>query len=194
MKKNKNEKINKRHRAAIQRNAKKKKKIAIISIITVLGLAIALVVGIGFLNRNTGPVNIGTTNVRLNQRKPLIADQDLVILIEDITTNALFYPMQIDGYRMEVLVVRASDGTIRTAFNACQSCYASGMGYYVQVGNVLICQNCNMRFDMSQVELQAGGCNPVPIFPENKTQTSETITVPLEHLKQAKIMLESWRS
>lgn len=29
---------------------------------------------------------------------------------------------------------------IRTAFNTCQVCYSSGKGYYVQSGNVLVCQ------------------------------------------------------
>ncbi|MDR2701661.1 MAG: DUF2318 domain-containing protein [Spirochaetaceae bacterium] len=134
---------------------------------------------------------ISAQNTTLNQRKPVIADRDLVIQIADITENALFYPVDIDGMRMEVLAVKALDGTIRTAFNACQVCYSSGRGYFVQNGTVLVCQNCGRRYRMSQVERQAGGCNPEPIFPANKTVTGSTITISREYLKQAKAMFES---
>ena len=132
-------------------------------------------------------------NAELNQRKPVISDRDLVIQVADITGNALFYPVNIDGMRMEVLAVRAPDGTIRTAFNTCQVCYSSGRGYFVQTGTVLVCQNCGNRYRMNQVERQAGGCNPVPIFPANKTVSDTTITISREYLRQAKNIFASWR-
>jgi len=132
-------------------------------------------------------------NAALNQRKPVIADQDLVIQVADITENALFYPVDIDGMRIEVLAVKAPDGTIRTAFNTCQVCYSSGRGYFVQDGTVLICQNCGRRYRMGQVERQAGGCNPVPIFSANKTVTDLTITISREYLRQARGIFASWR-
>jgi len=128
-----------------------------------------------------------------NIRKPVIADRDLVIQIAEITENALFFPVDIDGVRMEVLAVKAPDGTIRTAFNTCQVCYASGRGYFVQTGTLLVCQNCGNRYRMSQVERQAGGCNPVPIFPANKTITAETITVSREYLRKTKTIFQSWK-
>jgi len=128
-----------------------------------------------------------------NIRKPVIADRDLVIQIAEITENALFFPVDIDGVRMEILAVKAPDGTIRTAFNTCQVCYASGRGYFVQYNTVLVCQNCGRRFRMSQVERQAGGCNPVPIFSANKTVTAETITISREYLRQARAIFERWR-
>jgi len=127
----------------------------------------------------------------MNLRKPAVADQDLVIQIADISENALFYPVDIDGMRMEVLAVKAPDGTIRTAFNACHVCYSSGRGYFVQEGTVLICQNCGRRYRMSQVERNAGGCNPEPIFPANKAVSDSTITISIEYLKRAKTAFES---
>jgi uncharacterized membrane protein len=129
----------------------------------------------------------------LNQRKPLIADRDLVIQTADITENALFYPVDIDGMRMEVLAVKAPDGTIRTAFNTCQVCYNSGRGYFVQEGTVLVCQNCGRRYRMGQVERQAGGCNPVPIFPANKTVNGSIITISREYLMQTRSIFASWK-
>jgi uncharacterized membrane protein len=132
-------------------------------------------------------------NAELNKKMPVIADQDLVVQIADVTENALFYPVDIDGTRMEVLAVRAPDGTIRTAFNTCQVCYSSGRGYFVQTGTVLVCQNCGRRYRMNQVERQAGGCNPVPIFPADKTVTGTTITISKEYLRKAREIFAGWK-
>jgi hypothetical protein len=79
------------------------------------------------------------------------AGADLVIPLSDITTTATFYPATVNGIDLEVLAVKAPDGTIRTAFNTCQVCYDSGRGYYKQSGDVLVCQNCGNRFPMSRV-------------------------------------------
>ena len=130
---------------------------------------------------------------QLNVVKPAIADRDLVIPIAELTGNAVFYPVDIEGTRLEVLAVKAPDGTIRTAFNTCQVCYDSGRGFYKQQGTVLVCQNCGNRFRMSQVEVRSGGCNPVPIFPRNKTVTDTAITISQDFLKEAKAIFARWR-
>jgi uncharacterized membrane protein len=138
-------------------------------------------------------IGSGFAQDTLNQRKPVTTDRDLVIQIADITENTLFFPVVIDGMQMEVLAVKTPDGMIRTAFNTCQVCYASGRGYFVQQETVLICQNCGRRYRMNQVERQAGGCNPVPIFPADKTVTASTITISREYLQKAKTIFASWR-
>jgi uncharacterized membrane protein len=128
-----------------------------------------------------------------NLVKPAVADRDLVIQISEVTENAVFYPVDIGGTRLEVLAVKAPDGTIRTAFNTCQVCYGSGRGFYKQQGTVLVCQNCGNRFRMSQVEVRSGGCNPVPIFPQNKMVTAQTITISKEFLKEATAIFARWK-
>jgi len=132
-------------------------------------------------------------DVVLNLRKPLTTDADLVIQIADITENALFYPIELDGVAMEVLAVKAPDGSLRTAFNTCQQCFSSGKGYFVQEGTVLICQNCKRRFRMNQVGLEAGGCNPIPITDDDRTVTEKTITISKEFLQQAKETFANWK-
>ncbi|MDR2784776.1 MAG: DUF2318 domain-containing protein [Treponema sp.] len=129
----------------------------------------------------------------LNVVKPPVADQDLVIKTAEVTENAVFYPVDIGGTRLEVLAVKAPNGTIRTAFNTCQVCYGSGRGFYKQQGTVLVCQNCGNRFRMSQVEVRSGGCNPVPIFPANKTVTDTTITISRDFLNEAKGIFARWK-
>jgi uncharacterized membrane protein len=130
---------------------------------------------------------------KLNELKKAIADSDLVIEIAELSENAVFYPVDIDGARIEVLAVKAPDGTIRTAFNTCQVCYASGRGFYKQQGSVLVCQNCGNPFRMSQVGLRAGGCNPVPVGANYRTDTEKTITISKSYLKEAKGIFAKWR-
>ena len=121
------------------------------------------------------------------------ANGDLVIAIGDISSTAKFYPVEVDGTKLEVMAVKAPDGSIRTAFNTCQVCYSSGRGYYKQDGNVLVCQNCGNRFGMEQVEVLSGGCNPVPIFPKNKTVDATNITISRDFLSEAEGIFANWK-
>ena len=111
----------------------------------------------------------------------------------EIDETARFYSTKIDGNEIEVLAVRSSDGTIRTAFNTCQSCYSSGRGFFVQEDNVLICNNCGNQFTLDQIEKSNGACNPVPITESMKIVTENTITIPQEYLSQAVVMFQSWK-
>lgn len=123
----------------------------------------------------------------------IMTDAGLQILKSEITSTVKFYPFEIDKVKMEVMVVKASDGTIRTALNTCQVCYSSGRGYYKQVGNEVICQNCGNRFKIDQIELVKGGCNPVPILKANKTENETHITISKEHLAKNKFLFLKWK-
>jgi uncharacterized membrane protein len=119
---------------------------------------------------------------------------DLFIPAEEVTETATFYPVTVDGTEMEIFAVKAPDGAIRTAFNTCQVCYASGRGYYKQEGNALVCQNCGNRFRTSDIEVVHGGCNPVPITPKYKTTDEKGVTIPRDFLVRAKVIFENWKS
>ena len=118
---------------------------------------------------------------------------NIVIPKSEVTEIAKFYPVVVDGTKMEVLAAKAPDGTIRTAMNTCQVCYNSGRGYYKQEGNELVCQNCKNRFKISQVEKIKGGCNPVPILDENKTDDGTNITISGSYLEQNKDLFANWK-
>ncbi len=122
-----------------------------------------------------------------------VKDADIVIQTKDITTTPSFYAAEINGTDLEVIAVKASDGTIRTAFNTCQVCYNSGKGYYNVVGNQLVCQNCGNRFSMDAVEVTQGGCNPVPITTDYKTVTEDTITISKDFLTEATVIFSNWK-
>jgi hypothetical protein len=118
---------------------------------------------------------------------------DLVIPKAEITAKAKYFPYKLGTVTLEVLALRAPDGTVRTAFNTCQVCYSSGRGYYVQQGDVLVCQNCGNRFKASQVELIKGGCNPVPITKDFKKETASSITISKALMEEAKFLFVNWK-
>ena len=120
--------------------------------------------------------------------------ESLVIDTADVTEDASFYTVEVDGTEMEVLAIRTADGEIRTAFNTCQVCYSSGQGYYVQEGDYLVCQNCGNRYSAEEVEIETGGCNPWPITDDDKTVTDDTIEISYDFLNESKAIFATWKS
>jgi len=122
------------------------------------------------------------------------ASGDLVIPLSGIAEKASFYQYSVNGTKLEVIAIKAPDGSIRTAFNTCQVCYSSGKGYYVQQGDNLVCQNCGNRFKANQVEVSKGGCNPVPIFDADKTVDGTNITISKTYLEKSRAIFANWKS
>ncbi|MDD2900160.1 MAG: DUF2318 domain-containing protein [Desulfuromonadaceae bacterium] len=86
-----------------------------------------------------------------------------------------FYKYVDGGKEIAFLVVKAPDGSIRTAFDACDSCYREKKGYEQQ-GDKLNCKNCNQKFVINRLGPNAtGGCNP-GYLPHKVTGSSITIS------------------
>ena len=61
---------------------------------------------------------------------------------------------------LEYIIVKASNGDIKTVFNACDVCYSYHKGYS-QNGTDLRCNNCGNRFPIDGLGNQStGSCNP----------------------------------
>jgi hypothetical protein len=152
-------------------------------------------IGVGF--KIMGLVIIAMTGFLIFQSGTLKAETsksgDLSILKKEVTSTAKFYPYTAEGVKMEVIAVKASDGTVRTAFNTCQVCNNSGRGYYIQEGDELVCQNCGNRFQIDKVEKIKNGCNPVPITPDLKTDDGKYITISKSLLVKAKGLFSNWK-
>jgi uncharacterized membrane protein len=74
--------------------------------------------------------------------------------------KAHFYKFASDGKEIAFFLVKASDGTIRSAFDACDVCYREKKGYDQQ-GDSVVCKNCNKRFAITRIGPNTtGGCNP----------------------------------
>lgn len=121
-----------------------------------------------------------------------VSGTDLIIPKDKISETASFYPYKIDNVIMEVFAVKAKDGTIRTALNTCQVCYASGRGYYKQVDDTMVCQNCGNVFDIDQIEKLRNGCNPVPVDSEYKKDDGNNIVIDKSFLEAKKDMFTNW--
>lgn len=120
-------------------------------------------------------------------------DWGIIIKKKDITVKAKFYPYVVNGKNMEIFAVKAADGTIRTALNTCQICYSSGRGYYKQEGIVFVCQNCGNRFGLDQIEKIRGGCNPIPILGNDKTDLGDSIGISKQYLASVAYYFANWR-
>lgn len=74
--------------------------------------------------------------------------------------KAHFFKIDAGGKEIAFFVVKAADGSFKTAFDACDACYASKKGYEQQ-GDKMNCRNCNQKFAINRLGPNAsGGCNP----------------------------------
>ena len=74
--------------------------------------------------------------------------------------KARFYKFEDGGKEIAFFAVKVSDGSIKTAFDACDACYRDKMGYEQQ-GDKLNCKKCNQKFATNRLGPNAtGGCNP----------------------------------
>ena len=85
-----------------------------------------------------------------------------------------------DGKFLEFFTVRSADGVIRVAVDACDVCYKAGRGY-TKEGNVMVCENCGMRFPLSRINVVKGGCNPAPL---TRKVEGEYLMLTMEEIKQ----------
>ena len=87
-----------------------------------------------------------------------------------------FYKLEEGGTAIAFFAAKATDGTVKTAFDACDACYKSKKGYEQQ-GDKMNCKNCNQKFAISRLGPNAtGGCNP-GYLPHQVRGTTITISV-----------------
>jgi uncharacterized membrane protein len=94
--------------------------------------------------------------------------------------KAHFYKFEDGGKEITFFAAKAADGTVKTAFDACDSCYKSKKGYEQQ-GDKMNCKNCNQKFAINRLGPNAtGGCNP-GYLPHQLN--GNTITISVNDLK-----------
>ncbi len=118
---------------------------------------------------------------------------DVVIQVADITEKATFLSYDEGGTAMGLLVVKASDGTIRTALDTCQICNGSPYAYFTQQDDKFQCQNCGNIYSVDMIEQERGGCNPVPIMTDEKTVTETEIIIPSQLFEDNAERFENWK-
>lgn len=116
----------------------------------------------------------------------------------EIPTDALnetiqFFSVRVDGLTMEILASRDEDGTVRTAFNTCQVCNGSRKAYFVAEGQDVVCQNCGNHFGRTDVGVLSGGCNPAPIFTEERADTANSVRISYAFLSEHSALFTRWK-
>jgi uncharacterized membrane protein len=73
-----------------------------------------------------------------------------------------YFGVNHNGKTVRFFMVKAQDGVVRAAFDACDVCYLEKKGY-IQQGDFMLCVNCGMKFRLDRINNASGGCNPSPL-------------------------------
>ena len=93
-----------------------------------------------------------------NADKSVDNGKSIELSLSEVSDQATFYTFE--GIRY--FTILGSDGTPRTAFDACDVCYRSGKGYR-QEGDYMICNNCGNKYAIDGLgtkNTKGGGCWP----------------------------------
>lgn len=171
---------------------KSKKNNSPIIIISVIFLVALISIFISNIVGNSSKEG-SASNSNTESSAIVTTDTDLKILKSEVTKVAKIYPYKAGNVYMELLAVKAKDGSIRTALNTCQVCYASGKGYYKQNGDTVVCQNCGNVFDIDQIGKAKNGCNPVPVENSYKKDDGTNIIVSKAFMDENKSLFLRWK-
>ncbi|MFC2142961.1 DUF2318 domain-containing protein [Candidatus Aenigmatarchaeota archaeon] len=119
----------------------------IIGIVVILILVVGLAIGLP-----------GITGNVVNENN----NEEFTVPLSEVSENAKFYEYDSDGKTIRFFAVKASDGTIKTAFDQCDVCYRSGKGYR-QEGDNMVCNNCGNKYPIIGLGTEnknPGGCWP----------------------------------
>lgn len=94
--------------------------------------------------------------------------------------KARFYKFEDGGKEIAFFAVKSADGSVKTAFDACDACFKSKKGYEQQ-SDKMNCKNCNQKFAINRLGPNAsGGCNP-GYLPHQ--QSGDTVSIKASDLK-----------
>jgi predicted RNA-binding Zn-ribbon protein involved in translation (DUF1610 family) len=95
-------------------------------------------------------------------------------------STASYFVYHANGKDVKFFVLKASDGTVRIALDACTACNHAKLGYR-QNGEAMVCNNCGMSFRSTDVGRISGGCSPIPL---QNSQDGTTLTVKAKDLDE----------
>jgi len=90
------------------------------------------------------------------------ADSTISIPLSEISGTAKFFEYGSGDRTIRFFAVKGSDGSIKTAFDACDVCYYAKKGYS-QNGSDMVCNNCGNRYPIDSLgtaNKAGGGCWP----------------------------------
>jgi len=103
-----------------------------------------------------------TSIIRGSATNPGGYDKEFKLPLSEISENAKWYEYKSNGVTIRFFAVKASDGSMKTGFDACDVCYRNRKGYR-QEGNYMVCNNCGNRYPIIGLGTEnknPGGCWP----------------------------------
>lgn len=107
-----------------------------------------------------GSSNAGTGNTA--PASQTVDNSNVKIPVAELSAQAKWYEYDAGGTTVRFFAVKASDGSLKTAFDACDVCYNSKKGYR-QEGTNMICNNCGNKYPVDGLGTKnraGGGCWP----------------------------------
>jgi len=105
---------------------------------------------------------------------------DVRIPLADLADNkAHFFAYASGDKKVTFFAIKAADGTIRTAYDACISCNHAKLGYR-QEGDLVVCNNCGMGFKPTDIGMATGGCNPIVL---SKVVDGQTVVLKVKDIE-----------
>lgn len=138
----------------------------------ILAVVVLVVVG-GLLFKESRAERMGANpafqpkrdaSARLTNAVPVAAQGNDVRIPRNTVAdgNAHFFAYASEGKTITFFVMKAADGSIGSAFDACMACNHAKLGYRQQ-GGLVACNNCGMGFSPAHIGKTSGGCNPMPL-------------------------------
>lgn len=120
---------------------------------------------------------------------PMVENGEIAIDADTLTSDPIYVNYDSNGTNIQLIAVKASDGTPRLSLNTCQVCNPSPRAYFKEQDGKLVCQNCGNTFTMDSVGETSGGCNPTYIDYKN---TDGKLTVSTADLDTYADRFTSW--
>lgn len=135
-----------------------------------IAVLILVIVGLIFaLNRTSVPKKgemLSVDNFLGEKGETVKAQGDKILINENKVDDGNIHPFNYysneSGKNLYFFIIKTEDGTYRAAANACEVCFGSKKGF-IQVGDLIRCQNCGVTYTKDQIAVIKGGCNPRPI-------------------------------
>ncbi len=152
-------------KAELFREEKKERGIFKRFILLFIVITILVIAGAGYIIRDHK-----TTESFDPLSKTSAIKKQFTIPLKNVSEKAKYFKTVVSGVPVRFFVMKSSDGIIRSALDACDTCAYTMKGYH-QEGDDMVCNNCGQRFPSVKINIVKGGCNPVPL--DNRIEGNE---------------------
>jgi len=125
----------------------------------IIGIGILVIIVVIFLMMTKG----SATGKVVQDSIEISEDTNTIkIPLSQITKKAKWHEYDSNGVQVKYFTVKADDGSVKTAFDACDVCYRSKKGYSQQ-GEDMVCNNCGNHYAINGLgtkNIKGGGCWP----------------------------------